>query len=610
MCYLLALIPKAGVPLSFIARRSFRSNFKPRTSFGGALEKKDYDLVIWLYGGVWKSPNASHEPLVDVIFRRLDPDGTLHSTEVIPVALSFLGQLRIGTCWRAGRWAGEIQLEDLGVTAVNLRENVTWRFVQLRDTLLVSDEEYGLKSREWPVWLVEVDGWNEEKILIPCVEFFIRCYGRNSESARILATYPWDMVLQRFFYDFPTEPSDQRIQLKNWVSSSEGVFLWHLLHDPTTRDACKRIYAELDAQFGPATKHSTKAYLKAGPWFEGTALLMGKGRWLADGKTFLCLQLTGFSDPKGPVIDIERSSFVTDGTHDGGWHRQKRVKELPENQRVSLTDAEPPDVDSETLRVPNYPIHQLGDRRRIRTTQRTHKGSNGNVLASSNGHALHAPGEGQGSSKGVGSVEFQTQLNWESQGDLKAMWAACGLLAEKYTDIISSVEWFTFERGYQTIGPPELELLRPLENASLSPKVRNWPYLDVRERVMRGLLIIRIRAGLRSFYIIESQRRPRYVAQARDAENASNAETEDAAGHQCLLLEISAGENDTRHALKEICSNIRYVQGQVRNIRLDAGFPKITFNHSKRAPGEFLFEGVLVSKLAELNLKLETKVVN
>lgn len=116
---------------------------------------------------------------------------------------------------------------------------------------------------------------------------------------------------------------------------------------------------------------------------------------------------------------------------------------------------------------------------------------------------MHAPGEGQGTDKGVDTVEFYTENKWEKQGDLKDVWEACGRLAQKYDTIISAVEWFTFDRGYQLAGPPELELLQPPEY--LGAKVRNWSYLDVREKVMRGLLIIRIRASLRSFYIIESQ---------------------------------------------------------------------------------------------------------
>ncbi|KAB0486508.1 hypothetical protein BVK86_11125 [Pseudomonas reinekei] len=511
--------------------------------------------------------------------------------------MSFLGHLRIGSCWRGGRWVGAMELEVLPLTFVDFKDGEKWRLVQARDTVLMGNAVHGIPWREGTTWLVEIDFGRTKKLLIPCLEFFTRYYGRNSESARVIATYPWDTVLERFFYDFPMEPDDQRVCLKNWVSSVEAVFLWHLLYDPHTQKACRSIYSELEVQFGSAAS-SNKAQLKVGPWFEGSAMLTGAGKWLDD-NTFLCLDLTGVSEPKGPPVKIERSSFATDGTLDGGWCREHRIKQLPEDQRVSLTDVEPPDVDSEKLRVPNPEIILLGERRRIIKSRRTHAGVRGRTIPSSTDHPLHAPGEGQGTDKGVGSVVFYTEHKWERQGDLKDIWEACGRMADKYP-LITSVQWFTFKRGYQQIGPPELELLRPMEDTNVSPKVRNWAYLDVREKVLRGLLIIRIRADSRSFFLIESQRRPRFVSEKK---------SDDAKGHQGLLLEINASRTDTEQALREVCSSIRYVEGQVKNMRLEAGFPKTTFNHSPRARGDFLFEGVLIGKFAELNLTLQSEPV-
>lgn len=580
---------------SFIINQyRYRKASKSNVNFAGVLQKKGYDLLVWFYGGLWKSSNASHEPLVDVVFRRLNADGTLGAIEVVPAALSFLGHLRVGSCWRDGQWVGAMDMEVLPLTFVDFQEGHKWRLVQTRDTVLMGHPDHEIPWREGATWLVEIDFEDTKKLLIPCVEFFTRYYGRNSESARVIASYSWDIAVERFFYDRPTEPGDQRVCLKNWVSSYEAVFLWHVLYDPCTKRACKNIYSELESQFGPATS-SARAQLKAGPWFEGRAMLMGTGKWLDD-DTFLCLDLTSVSEPQGAPVQLERSSFVTDGTHDGGWCRQNRIKQLPENQRVSLTDVEPPDVDSETLRVPNPAITLLGDRRRVITSHRTYTSTGGRTIPPSTDHPLHAPGEGKGTDKDVGRVEFHTDLKWEKQGDLKDIWEACERLAEKYP-LITSVEWFTFKHGYRRVGPPELELLLPLKNTSVSPKVRNWAYLDVREKVMRGLLIIRIRAAKRSFYIIESQRRPRYVSENED---------EDAPGLQGLLLEINASGTDTEHALREVCSKIRYVQGQVKNIQLDSGFPRTTFNHSPRAPGEFLFEGVLIAKLAQFNLHLKS----
>lgn len=602
--------------MSQIIQRISFTDFKLQARFKGILEKKGYDLLVWWYGGMWKNPKPACVPLVDVVFRHLYPNGTLGAIEVVPVAMTHLGNLRMGSIWRAGEGVGDSTLEILPMTAVRFEQDVTWRFVQLSELAWRTAGEHDTLSAEASTWLVEIDVACGKTLLIPCVEFFIRYYGRNSESSRILATYPWEAVKSRFFYDsdtrtdLPIAPDStciptadchpsmlKKVCLKNWVASGEAVFLWHMLHDKVTEKACKSIYAELEAQFtGGSANRPSKGFLKAGPWFEGPALLEGKGKWVNGGQTFLCMRLTGLSEPDGPMVEIERSRFESDGTSDGGWYRRNTARQLPQDQQVDLTDSMPPDMESELLRLPDPPIKILGKRRPTKVTRRVRKGSTGHGLPNTVELPLLATGDAQGTGKGVGRAEFLATLCWESQGHLTDIWQACQHLANKYPARIQKVEWFTFNEGFHATSPPKLQLLQPFTDSSIPAAVRNWVFLDVKARIARGVLIIRIKCGDRSFYVIESQRRPRDIA-------PDQHKTEEP-GRQGLLTEISASLADTQIALRTICSNIRYVQGRVKKIR-GLVFPRSFFNHDPKSPGDVLYEGVLTNHLSGLGFELQ-----
>lgn len=91
--------------------------------------------------------------------------------------------------------------------------------------------------------------------------------------------------------------------------------------------------------------HSSKdkVFLKAEPWFEGNAIIQGEGFWL-DQDTFLLLNIDGLSNPKGPLITIERRRHSADEGAAGEFRAyRKPPPQEASNEIIDLIDSEAPD---------------------------------------------------------------------------------------------------------------------------------------------------------------------------------------------------------------------------------------------------------------------------
>ena len=116
------------------------------------------------------------------------------SEEVVPrrVPLVALGQIRIGSIWKDDRCQAEASFEP-GQFSVNFSAN-NWRFTSLnearqrRQAPPFPTNTHKLQYENDRNWLIEFDLPNGGKLLIPCMEFFARCYGRSGELEHVLAT--------------------------------------------------------------------------------------------------------------------------------------------------------------------------------------------------------------------------------------------------------------------------------------------------------------------------------------------------------------------------------------------------------------------------------------
>jgi hypothetical protein len=358
----------------------------------------------------------------------------------------------------------------------------------------------------------------------------VRAYGRSTETVRTLLRFPWKEAQNRFYFD--AEPdADKWVKLNHRVKSSEAVFLHHALYDDYTKDICERFYATLQAGFDKQKKNQgSLPCLDTGPWFRGAALIEGKGIWLEEGKVFLMLDIKGMSEPAGDMIVIQRQGTDANGGEQGERVYTRSPRDIPIDQVLDITDSESPDSDSPRVFYDPH-FKRLGEKRPRYTTRRKVPGKLGVALQGDDDAHKVSTGDAHGGGKGIHKGEGIAPEHF-LEGALAKMWRSCCDLKNEY-EAITKVEWFTFDDEFVEGGTPGLEPIRP--HASKEPiaaAAKTFSYLSAKTRNIRGVMIIRITCGSRTFYIFEIQRK-RYFSSSGKKSTSPDEES-----YRGLMVEL------------------------------------------------------------------------
>lgn len=454
-------------------------------------------VPIW-HGAVSKNPsNENTTPISDVVFRSLRSDNSLGSIYHIPSAISFLGALRPGSVWSDGRQIGRLAMTTLPSTEVCF-DDAAWECVTAREVRLFNRfPEFDIPFGQNDSWLIQLHTRAGKTILVPCLEFFTRCYGRSSETSRLIATYGLDAVTKRYLYGHELNLDQLKIQIKNNTSHKEAVFLAHAVYSEYTQRKCNEIHTCMTALF--STKSRT--FLKAEPWFEGRALIAGEGFWL-DNDTFLLLNINGLSEPEGIPITIERQRRTAEKGAPGTGNAYRKPPPVgASNEEVSLTDTEAPDSNYARI-VFDPPFKTLGVKRTLIKKKQRLPGKKGKALQGDVRSSL-APGDARGKGKGGGKSEAESP-EWSQGGILDQMWQTCHSLAKLHKNRISNIGWYTLSLGHQTEGIPQYQFLTIKQKTSLPTLGKS----KLTPPAPRAALIIRMTVDAHHIYIIEIYRKP------------------------------------------------------------------------------------------------------
>lgn len=579
------------------------------------LEGNDSDWVVWWYAGIYRNPLDASQPHCRVVFRKKDSnDWSPNAAIVRRVPLTWLGQLRIGTVWRESKCRSELAF-DVNRFDVDFTKG-KWKLTSFYETVSAKapppypEAQYPLPYPKDRAWFLEFPVKTGGKLLIPCIEFFSRIYGRSAEAKRILATYSWDGVQDsakgRLYapVDEPEEPGIWKVKLGDRLVNDDAVFVAQVKYDQYTEHAAKDIYAQIESQYNADPKKAT--FLKATPWFQGEAEIWVKGIWFDHKRSFLALQILGCSNPDGPPIqrfhdDAEEEGNPGDGdlaAEDQGGGR--RV--VPNN--IELTGDAAPDRGAVTGEVHDPDFIVLGKPRVVIDIRkpRINSGSGGSRKSGITATSTFSAGDPHGAGKGVGRALIHAKQVLESHGMLRDMWNALLYLAKKRPGQISSVEWFTFDAGFNKNAEPELIALQPFgKGDKVKTSVRNWLYLDPVKQTPRGILIAKVIAAGKAVYILEIQRRPR--AKLDDAGN--KLETEESFSGLVFALN---DQEKFELVLRETLEQIRQAKGIIKDViarclGLLAQGKAADFKHSTANSDKVPAEAAVINALGKVGVR-------
>ena len=503
--------------------------------------------VAFWYRHLRPRPAEDVQPQVNVSFRNLDSSDPRCAFRTARVAVTALGQLRLGSVLKDGCLSKEFELPSRRFSVEFTPDSgKQWISTELLSSARLPD---------WfcdPVDSVRAESQSDEDdedrlslggpglglplrgggvLWIPCLEFFSRFWGRSQEVKRVLLTYPWDEVQRRFFA--PVAELDESVwpiqygTAASRLVNGDAVLLAHLLHDRRDRGWLQRRardpYTRLEKLRSTLVgQQSHTRYLSISPWFLGPARLLVRGFPLPD-RSFLALRVDGGSDPPGPPSirhfrSIRQSAEPDPDDSDAqaladapGYVIRRRPRPDP----VRLASEVSPDRVSPQIELLDRPFELLGKPRRVERRSVIWSGARARLRAGPEEARAYATGERSGPEKGVGFAHEHAPEASGSRGARFDLWAALCHLHTWHPDWIQSVGWLDSSGVFVALGPPARILTLDITGMSHVPR---WVWIDPsrpdRERRPRGLLVARVEvradprfSETRSLYLVEIQRR-------------------------------------------------------------------------------------------------------
>lgn len=568
------------------------------------LKDADERLVVWWYGPVIKNSQPNSVPKIYIFFRTLDDHNNLGRFISRTAALTHLGLLRIGSIWHEGVSKNRIAYEKR-LFEVSFSEG-GWQIISLGDleksgrslNTEFIESSYLPENNRHETFLIEFNIADGKRLLVPCIEYFARCYGSSSEVKRVLATYPWEKVKERLYkpIDAPVLPGTWPVKFTRRVHKDDAIILAHFLYDPYAEMAAKSIYAQLEADFLSGHPYSLP---KITPWFQGEGQLLVEGVPIDGGKSFLALRVLGSTQPGGAMIQREKEKrLATEGGEENNGSMGLPSKRQPKiSDIIDLTDDEEPDHGSSWLDIAEETFIVLGKRRVVIDKWRERDASASSQITPIPGdETTFTTGEAYGSGKDIGKAHLYASLEMESQGVLRDMWEALRYLHSLHPKRIQFVEWFTFENDFCADPEPKLIRFNAVRNdPSLSLSIEQWPYIDYENRQLRGALVIRVVLDNKCIYIVEIQRK--YKIKSDDL----NVIEEESISGLCFSLDNDA---DFESWLHDLLSEIRYKKGIFKKILGRCPGRAETFAHRKSKDDIVFYESAAKNAIRKMELKL------
>ncbi len=542
------------------------------TNDGEAISHINGTAVVWWYERAYRNDHAQSIPVVDIVFRFLDKFDQLSGITKVKIGMGRLGSFRLGTLWKNGRCVAETNFGDDQEFTVDFTRDA-WTYLSLKGNhdYPFFKKGYELPHSNSPEVLSELLNFplpGGKNLLIPCMEFLYRCYGSTSDMARILATYSWPEVQEKLYASLEHDAKTWLVQPKRHIPEADALFLASVQYDPYAERAARNIHSQLDNAHGLGMAGRS---LKVSPWFQGLARVKGRGCWINGGKTFLCLEVTGLSQPQQNAYELrlETRGHLDITAETPAVNLHKHIENiLRPDDRLPVTDEEEPGYGASRWSKQDPCFEILGPKcahKKIYVQRNYSEIKNVQVPEGSATRASTGDPNGP-RNDACHIVHHATRVEGDG-GILQAIWNELRTLKTQI-QAFSSLAWYCSAK-MDFVETPVFRLHKLpsfREGFTVPDAARTWLFYRENPTKIRGILIVRLVIHQRTFYLFENQRKKKLRGNAYHEEKVSG-----------LLMNIDDPQK-ARETISMICDRIRYAKGRFGRLKnLEA--PHKVFRH-------------------------------
>jgi hypothetical protein len=579
--------------------------------------------LVWWYSKFSKNPIEASQPRNLVAFREVRNKGY---GEIFYkyFAAGYLDILRIGTIWQDCICRSELKF-DQHIFTLDLRR-AKWRIISFDQAVKEGRRQpypfhlYPLKYIRDKNNLIEFRIEGGGVLIVPCVEYFTRCYGSSAELRRRLTLYRFSREAKEFYLPIQEGNDDKswKVKLPPRLNRGDAVMLAHAMYENYAQYAIKLIYAGLESIYENdadsadeeienkevSTNVDKKAekkapgFIEVWPWQSGLALIKVAGLWFDEGRSFLALRVLKHSDPYGPEIFRQLNKRDENGSSTAGEKGEgpylpprKVLKQLP--PIIDLTNYGAPNGNGPTIDIEDRDfvlgqhriVINVPDGSKIEMQPRGYVGSN--ISKFSNGEPF-----GSDKDAGIANI-FRTDI-LESQGNVLDMWKALLFYKDKYPDIITKVEWYTGTKFSEEVAP----LLVPFNSFNtddVAANVQDWVFIGSPSLGRRrGALIVRMCIRNKKVYFLEIERE-------NVSEYSIGKSTQETYPGMVFTL-----DNDQYFEawISQTLGNIRYVLGRLSNLSVECPGIYFVFRHRVSKDNQINCQSTVKWALKQVGQKL------
>lgn len=453
--------------------------------------------------------------MVNTAFVEVLDDGQLARTKrFIPIPVSEISLFSLGTVWQNGICILERILEERTYELDYSPDG--WDFTSFRERYPGEPYPHELyphynKDKNWMLEFYLQKGGT---LVVPCQEFFSRCYGFSGEIKRVLTTYPWDECLVRFFGDNRGKTTGP-VTVRHNVKERDILMLEYARRHPDSCNALKGIYTHLITEFRSQDPHNpVPAFIRIAPWHRQKALLRVQGLAFGEnGRSFLGLRITGVSDPDGPSVEYLRlnSGSAENPAPEGSpsaWGGAGKTLQIKVPDSVTVTGQADPEPGVQKAEAETPGIERLGKPRTMHSLKPFQAQYSSGKQSPGQNTDTFASGMPQQSGLAVGELSTMAGGDnvLDSEGTVRDVWNALILLKTTQPELVNSLEWYCPTRGFVANDSPAFVAFEPGISAHL--RLHNWCYIDTVSGKRRGVLFLRISTPDVTACIAEIERRP------------------------------------------------------------------------------------------------------